>query len=202
MLKNRLALYFIGTILLAGCGSDEKPGAQKLVTQKTYLNIDSLVSAQVKDLTTANARISKNASLDKMQARSEFNTDSLGWATELDIFRQLDVINKPSNKDVYRVVDGEKDVNSNLTVRSYQAKNEAPVRLLKLYYYENIKNLKKIEAVFGEKNTLYSTERSLTMGFDEIAGKNTLINYSIDGIQKMLLSDTVHFTIQCSIIFP
>ena len=196
MLKNRVALYLVAIVLLAGCGSDEKARLKK-----TYLDIDSLISTQVKDLKIANARIEKKASLGETQASSEFKPDSLGWATELDIFRQLDIINKPSNKDAYLVVDGEKDVNSNLSVRLYRAKNDLPVRLLRLYYYEDLQNLKKIEAVFGEKNTLYSTERSLTMSFEEVAGKNMLTNYSIDGMQKMMLSDTVRFTIECNVIF-
>jgi hypothetical protein len=195
MLKNRLALHVVAAAFLAGCGSD------KATSDKTYLNIDSLVNVQVKNLVMAQARIAKTASLDEMKTRSEFTTDSTGWATELDIFRQLDAINKPNHKDSYLVINGEKDANSNLMIRSYQAKSEIPVRSLKLYYYKDLKNLKKIEAVYKEQNTLYFTERSLTMRFDDVRGKNMLINYTIDGIQKMILSDSVRFTIQCSVIF-
>ena len=189
-----MLFYFATTALLVGCGSET-------VQEKNYLNIDSLITTQVGNLVNANARIAKNASLNEASSKSEFTTDSIGWATELDIFRQLDVINKPTNKDSYLIIDGEKDVHSNLTIRLYQAKGELPVQALKLYYYQNLQNLKKLEAVYKEKNTLYSTERSLTMGFDEVAGKTVLTNYSVDGIQKMIFSDTVHFNIQCNVIF-
>jgi len=194
MLKCRLFFFFITTILFIGCESETS-------SKKTYLDIDSLISTQVKNLTEAKAHVLKTASLGNAKDQSEFSPDSLGWTTELDIFRQLDIINKPTNKDSYEVLDGQKDVNSNLSVRSYTAKSELPVRLLKLYYFNDLKNLKKLEAVFAEKNTLYATERSLSLTFDEIAGKNTLANYSIDGIQKMIISDTVHFAVKCSIIY-
>lgn len=194
MLKTGLYFFFASSFFLIGCES-------RTVSKKNYVDIDSIINAQVNSLVAAKARISKAATLGNVKDQVEFVPDSLGWATELDIFRQLDVINKPTNKDGYRITDGEKDTNSNLMTRSYQAKSELPVRLLKLYYYENLTGLKKIEAVFAEKNTLYSTERSLAMSFDEHAGKNLLTNYSIDGIQKMIVSDTVRFTVQCNVIF-
>ncbi|HZX73682.1 MAG TPA: hypothetical protein VFE57_04625 [Cyclobacteriaceae bacterium] len=194
MLKCRLFFFFITTILFIGCESETS-------SKKAYLDIDSLISTQVKNLTEAKAHVLKTASLGNVEDQSEFNPDSLGWTTELDIFRQLDIINKPTNKDSYEIIDGQKDVNSNLTIRAYKAKSELPVRNLKLYYFNDLKNLKKLEAVFAEKNVLYSTERSLSLDFDEIAGKNTLASYSIEGIQKMIISDTVHFTVKCTVIY-
>jgi len=194
MLKAALFFFFASSFFLISCES-------RTISKKTYLDIDSLINAQINSLVAAKARVSKTATLGDVKDQSEFLPDSLGWATELDVFRQLDVINKPTNKDAYLITDSEKDTNSNLTTRSYQAKSELPVRLLKLYYYKDLKNLKKIEALFAEKNTLYYSKRSLTMDFDEIAGNNMLINYSINGTQKMIVSDTVRFTVQCAIVF-
>jgi len=194
MFKYNRLLVLISIAVLAACESQP-------IAKKTYLDIDSLINAQIKSLVTANAHIIKSASLNNEKADSEFAMDSLGWATELDIFRQLDIINKPTNKDSYLVTDGEKDMNSNLAIRQYKAKSKLPVEMLRLYYYTDLQNLKKIQAVFEEKNALYATERSLTMEFDEVNGKSTLIHYSINGIQKMILGDTVRFTIHCDVIF-
>ena len=194
MLKYNRLFLLISIAVLAACESQR-------VAKKTYLDIDSLINVQIKSLVTANAHVIKNASLNNEKAKSEFAMDSLGWATELDIFRQLDVINKPTNKDLYLVIDDEKDVNSNLTIRQYKAKRELPVKMLSLYYYKNLQNLKKIQAVFKEKNALYATERSLMMEFDEVNGNSRLVHYSIDGIQKMILGDTIRFTIHCDVIF-
>lgn len=194
MPKRKNLLFLCSIAILTSCETQTD-------AKKPYFDIDSLVNAQVKNLVASHARIVKTASLNEVKAKSEFATDSIGWATELDIFRQLDIINKPTNKDSYLVADGEKDFSSNLIVRSYKAKRDLPVQLLKLYYYKDLQNLKKVEAVFGEKNSLYITERSLTMNFDDVGGENRLTYYSINGIQKMVLGDTVRFTIQCNVIF-
>ena len=188
-------LFFIGVIFfLAGCET-------KSVSKQTYLDIDSLIDVQIKNLTLAGAHVEKTAVLGNTSDQSQFVPDSTGWSSELDVFRELNTINKPIYKDQYVITDGEKDSNSNLIIRTYQAKDDLPVRSLSLYYYKSLNSIKKLKAVYNKENILYSTERTLTMNFDEVKGKHLLADYSVSGIQKMIVSDTVRFSITCHIIF-
>lgn len=149
----------------------------------------------------AKASVIKKASIDGNQDETTFTPDSTLWESELDIFRQLEIYERPAYTDAYVMKDGIPDEKSNLTVRSYHSLKNIPVRDLKFYYHDQFQQLKKIEATYQEKNTLYTTRRSLQMEFDEVNGKSVLSSYSISGVQKMVLSDSVKFSIHSKVIF-
>lgn len=192
MRSQRLFLFVIATLALASCKESAK---------KADFYFDSLVTNQVKILTLAKASVIKKASIDGNQDETTFTPDSTLWESELDIFRQLEIYERPAYKDAYEMKDGISDEKSNLTVRSYHSLKNIPVRDLKFYYHDQFQQLKKIEATYQEKNTLYTTKRSLQMEFDEVNGKSVLSSYSITGVQKMVLSDSVKFSIHSKVIF-
>ena len=72
---------------------------------------------------------------------------------------------------------------------------------MKFYYLGQFKHLKKLEASYHEENTLYSTKLFLWMEFDDINSRMVLDKYGMEGIQKMVLSDSVPFSIKSSISF-
>lgn len=199
-MHSRSLLYISAFVFIISCET-------KVVTTSNYLDIDSLINAQVKNLIAVKARVKKNAGLEHVVNQSEHIPDSLGWANELDVFRQLDMINKPSYKDSYEILDRGKDINSNLTVRSYEPRKnlsdkereKLPVRLLKFYYYQE--HLKKMEALFTEKNNLHYTTRIMNLEFDDRQGAGILSHYSIEGVQKMILTDTVRFRITGDVLY-
>jgi hypothetical protein len=188
----RLFLFVIACVALASCTESAR---------KTDSYFDSLVASQVGVLSRAKASITKKASIDGNQDETTFTPDSTLWESELEIFRQLEIYERPAYKDVYEMKDGVPDGKSNLMVRSYHSLKNIPVSDLKFYYHDQIKHLKKIEATYREKNTLYTTSRSLQMEFDEVDSKSVLSSYSISGVQKMVLSDSVKFSIHSKVTF-
>src|SRR5690606_11705953 len=94
--------------------------------------------------------------------------DTLAWLTELGIFRKLDMINKPVNKENYLVSDGLFDPGSNLTVKAFTSLVELPVVYLKIYYQGTIDKPRKIEALYDEANPLYKSARLMSMHFAQI----------------------------------
>ena len=192
MPSMRLFLFIIGLLLLSSCTEDAK---------RADSYFDSLVTNQVSVLSLAKASIIKQASIDGNHDETTFTPDSTLWESELDIFRQLEIYERPAYKDAYEMKDGIADEKSNLTVRSYHSLKNIPVRDLKFYYHDQFQQLKKIEATYQDKNTLYTTRRSLQMEFDEVNGKSVLSAYSISGVQKMVLSDSVKFSIHSKVIF-
>jgi hypothetical protein len=162
---------------------------QKQSATKTFYDIDSLVTLQIKSL--QGLQLNKSVEIDGKKEQTSYRPDSLQWAHELDIFRQLDQVNKASFRDAYVVTDT-KDVNSNLTVRELKANRPVPVSLLRFYYLRTPKDLRKIEASLMEENSLYVNDRKMMLEL----GKS----YRIEGIQKMVMSDSVKFVVEGNVV--
>ena len=173
---------------------------EKQEYNKAYFDFDSLINVQVKELINANITLSKVSVINGKKDSSLFVPDSLKLANELDVFRQLDLINKPLYRSSYEVKEGEKDTRSNLLIRSYTARSTSQVPYVKLYYRSSTQDLKRIESFFNEENALYYTSRNLKLLFDDISGSPLFSGYELSGSQKMILSDTVNFSVRVSFI--
>lgn len=169
--------------------------------EKADSYFDSLITSQVKTLTEIKAAITKSAVIGDKEDETSFIPDSIAWENELEIFRQLSVYERPANRGAYIMQDGVKDLQSNLTVRSYVASKNIPVRELRFYYHNQFQQLKKVEAVFEETNTLFATHRNMILEFEEMNGKPVLSAYAVSGVQKMVMNDSVHFKIHSKVNF-
>jgi hypothetical protein len=189
----RLAsLLFMVLLLAFGC---QRKGA----TTKRYFDLDSLINSQVTNLSRSKASLKKEASISGKSSTSINALDSTSWSHELDVFRQLDLINLPIYSDVYEIKNGTKDSKSNLLIRSFEAPANSAVPYLRLFYQSSPARLKKLEAQYREANSLYNTQRKLVMYFDDSAGKALLTRFLIEGTQKMIFSDSVQYTIRAEI---
>ncbi|HNP06676.1 MAG TPA: hypothetical protein PKN99_03570 [Cyclobacteriaceae bacterium] len=187
-------IVVLGVLAMTSCQNNT-------TVSKKYFDIDSLINQQLRYLEKTEASLSKMASIDSATDRSNFKPDSTSWANELEVFLHLDVINKPIYVGAYEVMDGEKDTNSNLTIRSFVANREVPVKSLKLYYQGSPKKLRKLEAVLSEQNSLYYTSRKFSMEFEDVNGQAVISRYDVRGTQKMILRDSVKFSISSKIIY-
>jgi hypothetical protein len=179
---------------LCSCNRDN------LKYDKPYFDFDSLVQVQVRKIALGNARLLKNTSLNGKKDSSVLIPDTTHWKHELDAFQQLDIINKPLFKGNYISKDQEDD-HSNLLVRSYTSNMKSPVPEVNFFYQDGWK-LKRIESVFNESNVLYSTSRKLTLEFEEQQGLAMISRYRVQGFQKMILSDSVKFSIEGKLQYP
>ena len=184
------AMYLTLFVFLISCNvRDNNHGS--------YYSIDSLVHAQVVYLTKSKAVLTKKAEIDgKEEAVSFTPTDTTSWANELAIFSALAEINKPINAGRYTIENGVRDPNSNLLIRSFISTSVLPVVYLKLFYLDGSSLLRRVEALYREENTLLKGSRLLLMEFQQINNEAILTSYSIEGSQKMLLSDPVQFSIK------
>lgn len=194
-------LLFALALMLFACENGRKETTY-------YFPMDSLVEAQVFTLFESGGRLSKEAVIGDKHEQAGMVNDTTGWRNELSIFAQLNDINKASNRGLYRVEKGKRDVNSNLLIYSMECTEPRPVEYLKIYYLGDLKNLRKIEARYHEEDLLLSSARllsstrELTMNFENINNKIVLTSYSITGGQKTMLGDSVQFSVNGMITLP
>ena len=180
-------------IPVVSCESEKNPAA--------FYGIDSLVVAQAALLASIEARLSKEALLHgKTDTVTYTPQDTITWINELDIFRKLDIINKPVNMGSYLVKDGLLDKESNLTVKAFTSLKKLPVVYLKIFYQDTISKPRKIEALYDEATLLHQSVRMLSMHFQQIENRTVLTSYAIRGGQKMVVGDSVAFFINGKIM--
>ncbi|HEY5747481.1 MAG TPA: hypothetical protein VIU12_15485 [Chryseolinea sp.] len=177
-------------------------------------NADSLITTQVAYLSEHKARLHKIAKLGAKESETTTAPDGVhNWENELDIFRQLESVNKPMNRGNY-AVEKSADSKSNLQVKTFRSRASEndprtrkqilgmPVKYLKIYYQNTPDNLRKIEAEYDESNTLYTGSRFLKMEFQQVYNKTVLTSYSITGGQKMFMGDSVSYNISAFVTIP
>jgi hypothetical protein len=172
------------------------------VSENTYFDLDSLISSQILLLVDLDPEITKDASLGDQKEQAGMRLDSLGWEKELKVFRDAN-INKPAYRGLYQVSKGIDDSYSNLLYDSYLLKNEGhlPVKDLRVFYLEEVLNVKKVEVELNENNELFESKRSLVLEFEEIRDKPVLRSYVVKGEQKLTLNDQVNYEVSVQLNF-
>lgn len=193
--KKLWSLFFtLALLVMSGCvGSENTP--QEFTDQ--YYDLRGLLLDQLELLDSVNPQLVKTAEIEDKTEKEVFTPDSAGWANELDAFFQTD-INKPVLRDMYLIKD---TVDGNLQQRIYRhlESDAAGVRYLKVSYREKLNEVRKIQALYVEKNALYESSRLLQLQFEENASELRLKGYGVDGFQKMILKDTVYYQLQAEV---
>lgn len=179
----------ITVVLLASCQGVE------LRTTDEYFDVTGLIKEQYEVLIAENVTLSKMAVIGADTAEVSIRPDSSQWKNELGIFERID-LNKPKWRGQYEI-DDTKDKFSNLTIRTFTTINdEAEVKYLRLYFLNNVSDLRRIEARWQENNPIYKSQRDLVLHFEDINNSIRLNGYEIEGVQKMMLQDEVSFIIK------
>jgi hypothetical protein len=198
-LKQIIILSFI-SLLACSC-------IRKRNEALSYYPIDSLMKAQLHQLSESHVTVTKKANIDGKEETVSFTpADTTAWAKELDVFTALQTINKPTYAGLYQVEPALKDSSSNLLIYTVTARKTEllipPVSYFNVYYLNNRSDIRKIKALYREENSLLKTSRVLTMEFQNIHNKIVLTSYSIEGGQKILLGDTVTFSVKSTVTLP
>lgn len=185
----------IALLLLTGLFSSCKDAIKERPIS-TYYDVNELVNTQFEKMYKQNPSLAKHISIDGEEESDTITFDSLGWKNELEIFKLAD-INKPTLKDLYTATELTTDTG---TILNYQSKKDAlGIAFLKVYFSKD-SLLQKIEALYNEKNNLYSSKRNLEMQFQQANGEPLLSAYRVYGSQKMIMKDEVSFSISSSVV--
>ncbi|HMP99366.1 MAG TPA: hypothetical protein PKC24_06260 [Cyclobacteriaceae bacterium] len=191
-MKSSLITILVLLSLLMACID------QSSIQRGDYFSIDSLVNAQVAQLAAGNFVLEKTASLNGVQEHSSTSLDSAGWARELDIIRRAD-INKPAYSNAFKISISD-DLNSNLKLKTYQLQNDLPVKSLKIYYLNDVNEIRRIRASIEEETRVFVNDKEILLEFDIINNQLLLKKYLIEGKQKMILGDSTYYRIAGEII--
>jgi hypothetical protein len=186
-------IFFILVTGISSCAPEKQTA--------TLFPIDSLVTKQINLLANIRAGLFKEALLEgRIDTVNYTPADTTQWVKELDIFRELKVINKPVNSGSYQIDDGLFDQRSNLKVKAFTSTEELPVVYLRVYYQATVDKPRRIEALYKKENILFSSARQLSMHFEQIDNRTVLTAYDVKGGQKMIFSDSVTFYIKGKIL--
>lgn len=154
-----------------------------------YYNVDSLITAAA-EKSIGNGEsltIVKEVSIDGETEEKSLNLGKAELETELRLFRELD-LNQPALLYSY-------DRSKQNNIISYRLKNaEEQTGIISLDISEDGEK-KLIEGVFKEDNPIYYTNRRLRLTIEN--GK--LSSYGMTGKQKMILKDTIHYSMKGTI---
>jgi hypothetical protein len=183
------SLVFSFWLMFLGCA----PAGNK---ENLFYPVDSLLNVQTRFLSENDAVLNKSAAMGGEVSSAEYvPAGEDAWKKELEIFYHINTLNKPVNKSLY-VVSDELENSSGLMVKTFTAKVDLPVQLLRVYFKTSADMPAKIEARLREENSMYEGTQQLEMRFEEIDNKSVLLkNYSVTGGQEMFLADSVQYRI-------
>lgn len=185
---NRVWLVALWVFLATGCAP------KRSMNPRGSFNVDSLLDEQIHQLGQRSVQLTKSATIDRDTAMAALVPSPEEWKSELEIFRQLGMINKDLYRDQYRREGPLSDPRSNLLIQRYLA-SSAPLASFSIYYRGNLRKVKRLEGILTEANPLYSAHRTLVLEFDEINDQLVLSSFQIKGYQKVALRDTVHIAV-------
>lgn len=165
-------------------------------------DVDSLIASQATALTSVKAVLYKEALVGTGKDDTTYRPPTEeAWARELEMFKKLGDVNKAVSKSSYIIDDSLFDASSNLTVKAISAvTDDLPVKYIRIFYDDDIKSPRKIEALYDDRNEMYASGKTLKMEFQKIDNKNILTGYAIQGGQRMILGDSVTYVIQGKIV--
>ena len=183
-------LAFLGVASICGCKSEV---GRKVERTNAYYDLKGLLDRQLVLLDSINPTAEKITVIDGNTQKQSIQLDSAGWKSEMQIFYSAD-INEPILKDAYEKTE---EITDSLKVVNYEAKNGKNTEIERLTVFYNVKEDEpfRIAAVFKEKNALYDSKRLLQLFINNQTKPALLTGYEIEGLQKMLMKDTVFYKI-------
>lgn len=184
---NRISSLLLGFVM-ASCVdvSDQKVAAP-------VFDITGLLNAQLDALAARKSSLEKEAGVNQSTSSTTLVPSQEFWIRELEIFRSLDAINRPTVN--YHAEGPLDDPQSNLWIQEF-THPYAALATVRVFYQDDPRRVRKVEGEVRERTLLYSSRRQLTLWFEEDRGQPVLNQYEIRGFQKASLRDSVHFFVR------
>lgn len=163
-----------------------------------FYDVREMIDRQITILDSLNPLLHKIAFLESDVDSTTFRPDSVGWSKELEIFLELD-INRPVLRDKFKLTESyDPSIDMKISTYSMIDQEETGVQYLNIYRHND--KLVRVEGEYQDNSLLYSAYRLLNINFESISNESVIVNYSIDGWQKIILKDTIYYHVKGSIM--
>ncbi|MCC9165440.1 hypothetical protein [Pontibacter harenae] len=190
MLKYKNILYAFFLLAIAAC---ERPTPPATGEAALAYDINGFIAQQVQHLEAQSPTVLKTVQTEGQPAET-IKTDSVNWEEELAVFQEVDV-NRPAVQEFYTEQKTQLS-NGNTSVKYNRVEGaEAPVAYLHLILRPD-NQIQHLEAVLQDQNPLFYTKRTLSLTTD---ANTTLQSYSIEGVQKLILNDSLHYSVSAKL---
>jgi hypothetical protein len=199
VMSCRTSFYSVVATLLAlsGCGEGTKapdpaaPGAPH--PSGPYFDVRGLLDAQVRQLAARQPSVEKQVSL-RNGATETVRVPHVKWADELQIFYQAD-INKSALRGAYAVDSASLPGGAmRRTYRLLPGHDNAPV--LRLDVTSTAGQPQQIQATLRQDNALFFGQKDLRLSLQN----GQLRQYSANGVQKLVLFDSLRYRSQARVL--
>ncbi|WP_022825709.1 hypothetical protein [Hymenobacter norwichensis] len=184
-------------LMLAACGLEDasvRPAANR---KPNYFDVKGLLDTQIAELNRQQPVVEKQVRLrdGKVETTRVVKTD---WSKELQVFYQAD-INKPALRGAYsETVAGPSGELTN--AKSYKliaADTKAPVVSLVVGTLGDTPSTgQELAATIRQDNPLFYSEKRLRLRTQGGALKE----YEVQGVQKLIMFDTVYYTVRTRVL--
>lgn len=178
----------LGFSFLLGLSVACQPSHEQSSSPKVYADIAGMVNGHIEDLVASGATLEKVAELDGETEELSVVYDKEAWEKELALFKEVD-INTPRLLDAYDI---KTEGQSVLYVPKPSSDGLEVQRILLQYEGDKIV---AFQAVTEDKNALFTTQRTLTMGFEVVGDSTRLLQYEARGSQKLVFRSPLKFKI-------
>lgn len=185
----RTLIYVLAVVILFGCKSEVKRSYQ------TLFNVDSLVEKQISLLEQVNAKGTKLVTVGASRDTVEFSGIEQ-WKVELEVFKQLDMINRPANQDLYTVRRDEPNMVVIAPVK------DTPKSIALTLTYDSADLLVGLDAEYNNHTAIFSTRSLMHMSFATVGSEQLLTSYRVSGGQKLMMGDSATFSLKAAVTIP
>ncbi|WP_375435266.1 hypothetical protein [uncultured Hymenobacter sp.] len=185
---------WLGVLLLfAACEPGENATVRLVPANRkpNYFDIKGFLDSQVAKLNRQQPVVEKQVRLRDGRLETSRVTET-DWSKELQIFYQAD-INKPALRGAYKIEPVKQQEGSNTT---YKMKPGSEVSVQELAVTKAADYPKSITATIIQDNPLFYSEKKLQLQADS----RGLQSYSVEGIQKLVMFDTVRYTVRTRVV--
>ncbi|MDN5216249.1 hypothetical protein QQ020_29545 [Fulvivirgaceae bacterium BMA12] len=161
-----------------------------------FFDLEGLVNQQIEKLSSFNPRVRKEATINGQEEVQDL--DSLNWKKELHVFLKAD-INKPRLLSQYTTDTYQNEAGNQVT--SYKNIEDRVSGVAKMEVVKDPSNQQVLSITIDsyEFNTLFTARAELRMNFEHLENELQLKDYSIKGGEKVIMKDTMEYTIKVKI---
>jgi hypothetical protein len=191
--------HLLWIALLGWCGGCGPPAPEQASAagQPLYFDVQGFLDRQMQHLNQVQPEVHKTV-LDQQGEEERQTVRHLNWERELELFREVD-LNRPALRD-YFTVTRHTDPATGHTTERYERVPGAytNIRYLEVELDAN-RQLRHLQAATQQDNALFYTQRQLQLSTNAVQGQPRLSHYRVSGVQKLILTDSVHYTLEAQV---